>query len=283
MRAASEMSLHIYGQPLIVTDSGGKDSAVCREIVRRSGVPFELHHNHSTADAPMSVYYVRQIFREYESRGISCSIGYPFYKGQRVSMWSLIPMKRFPPTRLQRYCCEVKENSCQDRFITTGVRWAESQKRRDNRGIFENYTRNKNQKIILNNDNDGRLLFETCAVKGKRICNPIVDWLDRDIWDYIQSEHIPVNPLYEWGFRRVGCIGCPMAAKNRWTEFRLFPTYQRAYEKAFGVMLARIQEQGIETKWKNAADVFAWWMEDKNTEGQISLSDLEPWRIANGE
>lgn len=116
------MSQRIYGQPLIVTDSGGKDSAVCREIVRRSGVPFELHHNHTTADAPQTVYHVRQIFREYENRGIPCSISYPYYKGQRVSMWSLIPMKRFPPTRLQRYCCEVlKENSCRDRFITTGV------------------------------------------------------------------------------------------------------------------------------------------------------------------
>ena len=47
------------------------------------------------------------------------------------------------------------------------------------------------------------MLFETCTIKGKRICNPIVDWLDRDIWDYIQSERIPVNLLYEWGFHRV--------------------------------------------------------------------------------
>lgn len=283
VKTASEMSLRIYGRPLVVTDSGGKDSAVCREIVRRAGIPFELHHNLTTADAPQTIYYVRKIFREYEGKGIPCSIHYPYYKGQRVSMWSLIPMKRFPPTRLQRYCCEIlKENSCQDRFITTGVRWAESQKRRNNRGVFENYTRDKNKKIILNNDNvDERMLFETCAIKGKRICNPIVDWLDRDIWDYIQSERIPVNPLYEWGFHRVGCIGCPMAAKNRWTEFRIFPSYQRAYLRAFGVMLTSIQEQGITTRWKDAEDVFAWWMEDKNTEGQISLSDLELWRAEN--
>ena len=45
VKTASEMSLRIYGRPLVVTDSGGKDSAVCREIVRRAGIPFELHHN----------------------------------------------------------------------------------------------------------------------------------------------------------------------------------------------------------------------------------------------
>ena len=40
IRTASQMSLQHYGLPLVVTDSGGKDSAVCRELVRRSGVPF---------------------------------------------------------------------------------------------------------------------------------------------------------------------------------------------------------------------------------------------------
>lgn len=57
VKTASEMSLRIYGRPLVVTDSGGKDSAVCREIVRRAGIPFELHHNLTTADAPQTIYY----------------------------------------------------------------------------------------------------------------------------------------------------------------------------------------------------------------------------------
>ena len=47
-----------------VTDSGGKDSAVCREIVRRAGIPFEIHHNLTTADAVSYTHldvYKRQI------------------------------------------------------------------------------------------------------------------------------------------------------------------------------------------------------------------------------
>ena len=104
---ASEMSLRLYGCPLVVTDSGGKDSAVCREIVRRAGIPFEIHHNLTTADAPQTIYYVRDIFRRLELEGITCCVNYPIYKGQRVTMWSLIPMKKFPPTRLQRYCCQI--------------------------------------------------------------------------------------------------------------------------------------------------------------------------------
>ena len=95
------------GFPLVVTDSGGKDSAVCRELVRRSGVPFELMHNLTTADAPQTIYYVREQFQKAEQAGITCSINKPYYKGQRITMWSLIPMKMIPPTRTIRYCCEV--------------------------------------------------------------------------------------------------------------------------------------------------------------------------------
>lgn len=143
IRIASQMSLQHYGLPLVVTDSGGKDSAVCRELVRRSGVPFELMHNLTTADAPQTIYYVREQFQKAEQTGITCSINKPYYKGQRITMWSLIPMKMIPPTRTIRYCCEVlKENGGAGRFITTGVRWAESRKRRKNRGIYENFVPN---------------------------------------------------------------------------------------------------------------------------------------------
>ena len=276
---ASEMSIQLYGQPLVVTDSGGKDSLVCRELVKRAGIPYEVIHNHTTADAPETVYYVRETFRRLEEQGIRCIVNRPVYKGQQVTMWSLIPMKKFPPIRIQRYCCQIlKENSCRNRFIITGVRWDESVKRKNNRGIFENYTTKLDKKIILNNDNDEkRRLFENCQLKGKRICNPIVDWNDRDVWDFIKSEHLPFNPLYENGFLRVGCLGCPMAGKRRWNEFRLYPTYERAYKRAFERMLQVIHTEGITTKWKSAEDVFSWWMEEKQIEGQLSLSDLEGW------
>lgn len=285
VRTASQMSFALYGSPLVVTDSGGKDSAVCREIIRRAGIPYEVQHNLTTADAPQTIYYVRETFKKLEEAGIPCKVNYPMYKGGRVTMWTLIPMKKFPPTRMQRYCCQVlKEATCRDRFITTGVRWAESVKRKNNRGIYENFTVDPGKKLILNNDNDdNRRLFESCALKGKRICNPIVDWTDRDVWDYIRSERLPMNPLYEMGFYRVGCIGCPMAGKTRWKEFALFPTYRHAYTKAFGRMLDVIHESGGRTRWRTAEDVFVWWMEDVQVEGQMSLMDFEEWRRGNGE
>ena len=164
LREAADTSERFYKAPLIVTTSGGKDSSVCVALAEKAGIEFEVMHNHTTVDAPETVYFVRREFKRLEEKGIKCTVNYPHYKGERVTMWSLIPQKLMPPTRLVRYCCSIlKERGGQGRYITTGVRWAESTKRKNNRGIYETMPSDPRKKIVLNNDNDDRRrLFETC-------------------------------------------------------------------------------------------------------------------------
>lgn len=83
IKTASEMSLGYYGLPLVCTYSGGKDSDVMLQLFRRSGVPFEVHHSHTTADAPQTVYHIRKVFRQLELEGIKCTIDYHSRGGQQ--------------------------------------------------------------------------------------------------------------------------------------------------------------------------------------------------------
>lgn len=131
IKTASEMSLYHYEKPLVCTYSGGKDSDVMLELFKRSGVPFEVHHSHTTADAPPTIYHIRKVFRKLELQGIKCDIDYHIKPdGSRITMWNLIPAKLMTPTRRVRYCCSVlKETGCANRMIATGVRWSESKNR----------------------------------------------------------------------------------------------------------------------------------------------------------
>lgn len=278
LKAASAMSLKVYKQPLVVTTSGGKDSSVCVALAERAGIPFEVMHSHTTADAPETVYFVRDELYRLELKGIKCSVNYPIYKGMRTSMWQLIPQKLFPPTRVVRYCCSIlKERGGAGRFIVTGVRWAESIQRKNRRGIYETMQSDPSKKIILNNDNDDRRrLFENCRLQAKRVCNPIIDWTDADVWGYIESEHLTLNPLYQCGFSRVGCIGCPVAPlKRRSFEFSRYPKYKEMYIRAFDHMLKERKRRGkMKGTWNmgtTGKDVFHWWMEDGVLQGQIDL------------
>ena len=281
IQTASEMSLHYYGQPLVCTYSGGKDSDVMLELFKRSGVPFEVHHSHTTADAPQTVHHVRKTFRELELQGIKCDIDYHIQPGGRITMWNLIVKKKIPPTRMARYCCAVlKETGCANRMIATGVRWDESTKRKK-RAEFEalgktqkDSIRATTEKMLLSDNDDSRRIFERCEMKAKTVVNPIIEWPDRDIWLYYQNECKTHNPLYDMGYYRVGCIGCPMAGKGRWKEFADFPKYRLAYIRAFYRMLDAIHICGHTTKWKTGEDVFNWWMDDQNIEGQMRLEDI---------
>lgn len=277
LQDAARLSLHRYGKPLLITYSGGKDSQVLVALAERSGIDFEVVNSHTTADAPETVYFIREQFMQMEGRGINCTIEKPRYKGKPTSMWSLIPQKMMPPTRLVRYCCAVlKENTGRDRFIATGVRWAESSRRKNSRGVMELMHKDPAKRIILMGDNDEkRQLFETCNLKSKMTVNPIVDWSDDDVWDYIHSENLPINPLYCEGHKRVGCIGCPMAGGGRQHEFMRWPKYEELYVVAFERMLEARRAKGKPCDWQTGRDVFRWWMEDKNIAGQLSMFDEE--------
>jgi len=193
----------ITGKPFHVAYSGGKDSDAVRILCALADVPHTLIHNLTTADAPETVYYVRSI---------PCiQIDYP-----ALTMWDLIVKNGIPPLRNMRYCCTaLKERSGKDMFVITGVRRDESVKRKSSRNSLEILPDNMSERIILNADNaENRRLFESCAKQGKRILNPIIDWSTADVWELLNFYGCKSNPLYERGYSRVGCIGCPLAIRR---------------------------------------------------------------------
>nr|DAO01046.1 MAG TPA: phosphoadenosine-phosphosulfate reductase [Caudoviricetes sp.] len=277
LQEAAEMSQMLYEKPLVITYSGGKDSDTVLKLAQIAKIPFEVLHSHTTVDAPETVYHVRETFRKLELTGINVRPD-----GTRTTMWNLIPKKLMPPTRVVRYCCaELKEGDAKDRFIVTGVRWDESNARKKSRGILEVMASKRENKIVLSNDNDeDRRLFETCQMKGKRVVNPIVDWTTRDVLDFCSENKVRLCPLYANGWRRVGCVGCPIARTSmRYNEFAQYPTYKKAYIAAFDRMIEERNRRGkIEGKmmrWYTGVDVFHWWMEDGILPGQTVLPGFE--------
>ena len=101
LRFAAEMSLRVYKQPLVITYSGGKDSDVLLHLAGKAGIQYEVLHSLTTADAPETVWHVRDTFRHLELAGVKCTIDtHRTSDGGNVTMWNLIPRKLMPPTRL---------------------------------------------------------------------------------------------------------------------------------------------------------------------------------------
>lgn len=263
----------------VVGYSGGKDSDVLLDLFKKSGVRFYVIHNHTTLDAPETVYYIRSKFHELELQGIPCKIYYP-----QMNFWSLCLKKRMLPSRIARFCCaELKERDIPELKFAThsfGVRKAESVKRsnyRDSIEMRDNVGYSDFQKFHFDNAEDVKQTG-ACYTKNYFIINPIAYWSDDYLWDYIKSEHIETNPLYGCGFNRVGCIGCPIAGKHRITEFERYPKYKDRFVKLADDILKKVITESSSNKYgfKNGQDYFDWWLyETKPDKTGRNLFDLE--------
>jgi phosphoadenosine phosphosulfate reductase len=226
--AIRRIQAHAPDDGLYVAFSGGKDSVVILDLVKRSGVPFDAHYNLTTADPPEVVYFVRR-FPEVQ-----------FHKprdkdGKFMSIWRLIHKKGMPPRRNARFCCEVmKEQGGKGRTVVTGVRWAESANR-SKRGLYEGCYKDGN----------------------KHYLNPIIDWTTADVWHYIRSRGLDYCSLYDEGFTRVGCVLCPMSRKTD-RDIERWPGIARLWERA---VKATFKPGGA---WDTEEDYWQWWL-DRNT------------------
>jgi phosphoadenosine phosphosulfate reductase len=43
--------------------------------------------------------------------------------------------------------------------------------------------------------------------------NPLLNWTEKQVWEYIKSCHVPYNELHEKGFPSIGCLPCTRAVK----------------------------------------------------------------------
>lgn len=205
--------------------SGGKDSTVLYDLAKKAGINFDVHYNHTTVDPPQLISFIKKQ---------DIIIDKP-----EITMWRLIPKKLMPPTRLVRYCCEIlKERGGEGRRVLTGIRWEESNRR------------------------SNRQMVESCFKTGKKtFLHPIIDWTEKDIWEYIHREKLYYCSLYDEGYSRLGCIMCPMqGTKGMLRDAERYPKYYQAYLRAFDRMLQERKRRELGTQWRNAQEVMDWWI-----------------------
>lgn len=268
------MRLQTYEPPegYYLCFSGGKDSCVIKALADMAGVKYDAHYSVSSVDPPELVRFIKEVHPDVE-------FTYPRDKdGNRITMWNLIPKKSMPPTRIVRYCCAyLKENGGKGRLKVTGVRWDESVRRKISHGEVtfpdkkvlkvaeaemdaDDFARSPQGGTILRLDNrENARIVEMCYKDHTTLINPIIDWTTDEVWEFLKENHIPYCSLYDEGFTRLGCVGCPMAGtKMRELEFERWPKYKQLYLIAFKKMIEN--RGGALRKYQSVGDLWKGWM-----------------------
>lgn len=271
--------------------SGGKDSVVIKALADMAKVKYDAHYNVTSVDPPELIRFIKEKYPDVD-------FDYPRDKdGNRISMWTLIPQKKMPPTRIARYCCAVlKERGGGGRLKVTGVRWHESVRRKKSHGevtimdkgakkiaeeeyndIAYKITPQGGVALPLDNRENAKLV-ETCYKLHSTTLNPIIDWTDAEVWEFIHEYDVPYCELYDQGYKRLGCIGCPMSTHQQ-EELEHYPKYKHLYLLAFEKMLERMTDAKLITTWTSAENVMAWWF--KTLHGSDDKAETEIMEMLN--
>jgi phosphoadenosine phosphosulfate reductase len=220
--------------------SGGKDSCVIKELAKMAGVNVIWHYNVTTIDPPELVHFIR---REHPDVILE--------RPKENFFTYAIKHKKGFPTRRTRWCCEVykERTSPKGSFLLMGMRAAESPRRAK-----------AWQSVSFHRTTQSTVLC------------PIIGFSDEQVWDFIESLNLPYCELYDQGFDRIGCIGCPMARKSgRLAEFARWPGFDKKWKQLFkNVWDARTgstQRDGQiwfgDRYFKNWEEMWEWWLSDE--------------------
>lgn len=263
IQKAAKLAKNYTGKPLVVAFSGGKDSQTVYHLAEAAGVDFEAVYSATTIDPPEVVRFIREHYPSVR------------FHVPTMSFWQLVEKTRMLPSRRMRYCCSVmKEATHQGRVTLTGVRREESAKRANRQVLdinkkprqFDEFERN--EKIDVQCFGNG---------KEKISVNPILDWTETDVWQYLDNVvNVRHCELYDQGRHRVGCLFCPMKSRKEIVDdMRRYPHQFERLKKT----VAKIAETS--KVFPNDPKAFLeWWLSGKSVEdyklSRLPLSEVAP-------
>ena len=243
--------------------SGGKDSQALYHVTKMAGVLFKGHFSPTSVDPPDLIRFIKNEYPSVEWGHLDFSI----YK-RAVE-------RRILPTMRVRWCCaDFKETAGAGKVTLIGIRKEESARRAKRHEVevsnkkfsgsldeFEDWskaeierkTKRKTKRKINEDEFSVKSDSEVHCINGKDsiLISPIFDWTEKDIWyflnDIIKAPHCK---LYDEGYKRIGCILCPMSSpKSKQRDIERFPHVKRNWIKA----IKEIRRGGV------FKDGFIWW------------------------
>ena len=214
-------------------------------MAQLAGVKFRAHMTLTSVDPPEVIRFVRTNYKEVE-----------LIKPHK-SIFRIAVEKQILPTQRVRWCCaEYKEMAGAGKVTLIGIRHKESSRRAKRNEVeisnrkfsgslddFEDYRQEQKAKRarrrskkdgvnITNADNEQTL----GCINGKEslLISPIINWSEHDVFEFLNDVvSVPHCSLYDEGWKRIGCIGCPMGSrKQKLFENKRYPRVKRNWIKA---------------------------------------------------
>jgi phosphoadenosine phosphosulfate reductase len=99
----------------------------------------------------------------------------------------------YDSVEMRKACCQVRKVEPLGRALAGNKAWITGQRRSQSTTRAE---------LAVQEDD---------AAHGMQKFNPLADWSEQDVWDYIRANGVPYNALHDRGYPSIGCEPCTRA------------------------------------------------------------------------
>jgi len=224
---------------MFVSFSGGKDSTVTSDLVINALPDKHVIHIYgdTTLEYPTSEVYIKRFRKNHPNIPLLTA------KNKDQDFNNLCEVIG-PPARMMRWCCTVFKTGAITKKIESTFKNAK--RLITFQGIRRNESLSRSKYDRESNDS---------KIKMQVSVNPIIDWLDFDVWLYMLSNRVDFNDAYKQGFSRVGCWCCPN--NSSWSEY-LSSIYMNEKFNQFRDILYKFARRIGKPDWKVYIDDGEW-------------------------
>ena len=180
-------AIAIERAPATLASSLGAEDMVLTDVILRLGIAIEIFTLDTGRLHPETLELLERVRERY---GYDIRIFQPDSAAVERYVSELGLDAIYRSVELRKSCCEIRKVEPLARALTGKSAWVTGLRR------AQSVTRTQPP------------LGEFDAAHGLWKFNPLAEWSEPEVWEYLQSRGVPYNALHDRGFRSIGCAPC---------------------------------------------------------------------------
>ncbi|WP_426193574.1 phosphoadenylyl-sulfate reductase [Massilia sp. DWR3-1-1] len=178
--------------PAVFASSLAAEDMVLTDLILRAGLPITIFSLDTGRLNPETVAVIDAVRARY---GYNIAVYHP--QAQAVADYVAANGLNafYNSVEMRRECCRIRKVEPLGRARAGQRAWVTGQRRAQSSTRAE---------LAVQEDDPAH---------GMVKFNPLADWSEQDVWDYLRANEVPYNALHDQGFPSIGCAPCTRAVE----------------------------------------------------------------------